>query len=800
MILKFEFKKLFSNKIINIIVLILLILNGVIFYNTQKEDNKILINNKDRYYELVNYYNNDFNGIDNFKNDLDEFSYISYVRELYLDGVDVGEDGITLITEESEILNKYNESVYSKDNDKLIVDRFLVNKLWSQINYIDSYDSFLETIENQKDDMLSVSIFNKKGTFSYNNIIKTAEDFKTLENTELKLDMEEGIISISNYYVGDIVVILIAFILCLIIFSYERETDILLLLKSTKKGRGTLIFSKICTLIISITILTIAIYGSIILLSNKLYGFGDLSRSLQSISEFRGSNLIINIEGYLKAVMGTKILTSLIIGVIFALIFQISKNLIKTYVVSAAFLVISFLAFKYISANSYINIFKNINIFTFLLTRNLLGEYTNVNIFTRPINLINIYKFFIILVVPILISINIILFIKEKEIKKKIIEFKVVEKIKIYVSNLCIPTTLFFNEFNKIIFKNKLYILFLIVLVFSYKSLNISEEISYTTEQKAYKYYLTQVSGKLDEKKIQFIEDEKYLFENTGEILEKLNEKLENKEISQKEYNNEFMKMNSKLQNYNKSFNDIYNQYLYVDNLKTEKGINGQIVDNEMIEKLFLNEESSLIKGILISVILIIFLSNMFPQEYESGAIHLIQCSRNRSKIYLYKYLISFIGFLIFYVLVYGADYINIIKEYGTIYLNAPIQSVPLYEDFPGKLNILNFLILTNAIRFIGIFLMSLFLLNISILSKSQLSTTIIGTIIIVPSVVLSMMNIKILEKLSFTNVFNLNYSLSLKNSIFTNLVYFLVLLLIVILIQGISFNSYRNKGKFYFK
>ena len=59
-------------------------------------------------------------------------------------------------------------------------------------------------------------------------------------------------------------------------------------------------------------------------------------------------------------------------------------------------------------------------------------------------------------------------------------------------------------------------------------------------------------------------------------------------------------------------------------------------------EELF-NLKSELNNGIYLSILLIIILSNIFSKEYKSGAIILIQGSKERKKLFLYKFIISYI-------------------------------------------------------------------------------------------------------------------------------------------------------------
>ena len=67
-ILKYEFKKLLGKKYRIITIVVLIFINTIYFYNTQYENNKIFIDNTDRYYELNNIYSDDLESLEEFYN------------------------------------------------------------------------------------------------------------------------------------------------------------------------------------------------------------------------------------------------------------------------------------------------------------------------------------------------------------------------------------------------------------------------------------------------------------------------------------------------------------------------------------------------------------------------------------------------------------------------------------------------------------------------------------------------------------------------------------------------------------
>ena len=78
-ILKYEFKKLFSNKAVIVCIIILSIISIFGFYNSQSKYNDILIENLDRYNELEKNYKSDQKALENLKKDLENYIMIYYM-------------------------------------------------------------------------------------------------------------------------------------------------------------------------------------------------------------------------------------------------------------------------------------------------------------------------------------------------------------------------------------------------------------------------------------------------------------------------------------------------------------------------------------------------------------------------------------------------------------------------------------------------------------------------------------------------------------------------------------------------
>ena len=85
------------------------------------------------------------------------------------------------IQSDSVIKRKYDEL---ESEEQTVYSRQL-NKIKEQLEYIIKYPENIKNIQNNADTLKSFSIFADKNSFTYNNIQKTAKDFKRVEGVPI---------------------------------------------------------------------------------------------------------------------------------------------------------------------------------------------------------------------------------------------------------------------------------------------------------------------------------------------------------------------------------------------------------------------------------------------------------------------------------------------------------------------------------------------------------------------------------------------------------------------------------------
>ncbi|MEA4824597.1 MAG: ABC transporter permease [Clostridiaceae bacterium] len=154
-----------------------------------------------------------------------------------------------LLAESGGVLEKYADSPLLTDRVARDGLSYAVHIVTGELAHITGYRSFIEDMQTRADTMLKPSIFEKKGSFSNNNIQKTPKDFAPLASLPLKLGYERGVVAVSSFRTGDLLVPVEIFIFCVYLFLHEYDTGLIRLVRTTPRGRGRTAAAKLAALV-----------------------------------------------------------------------------------------------------------------------------------------------------------------------------------------------------------------------------------------------------------------------------------------------------------------------------------------------------------------------------------------------------------------------------------------------------------------------------------------------------------------------------------------------------------------------
>lgn len=584
---KHEFMKVWKNKKFIAFFIVMFILNiGMLWYSTLENDYKPSLSSYRKLEDKLNGFN------DNEK--------LDYV-ESYYNG----------LTEESNF--EFTDS-YEKE-------KTLLKEVINELKIVCGYNEFLHKTQVEGENISDISIFNSSSgnNYSNKNIEKTVKDYSELQGIEPNFQSGKWIEVATEFYITDILIILMVCLIIYISIFYEKEKNLHAVIRVSKYGKLHTAICKLMAFQLSCIIITVIFYGGNLVYSFVNLSIPNLSYTIQSIAIFSTTTLKISISIYLLIFLISKAIVFIIIGNIMLLIAIMSCYIFIPYISIGFIMVASYTMWKVIIPTSKYAIFKYLNLVGLLDINKVFGEYLNINILNAPINL---YKLWLIFVIAFLALINIAIVIAYCRIKKIS-----VRSINFKRKKFSPHTSLFKHELYKIlIMKKGILIIVLFIMATAYLYTNNSYYIS--GGELKYNQYMKKLEGKLTSEKEEFLYKEKEKFENAEKKVEEIDKSLRDKEITMMQANALKEEYNKILSNYN-TFQKVWEKYEFI---KKHEG--SEFVYDSAYKMLFnYNDNIFKIAAILYFTVIIFVLSVVFPMEYSNSQYRILNTTLLGKKI-----------------------------------------------------------------------------------------------------------------------------------------------------------------------
>lgn len=368
-LLRYELKKLFTKRFLFIVILILLVANAFNIYNTydryHKNYNKEFSQAQWQIYKLVEgkLTQDKINKLVDYKNSLSSETKADKPIEYY-----INKDGDLAITEETlmKIKNAYQ---YSSSINELL-----------QIN--DVQKSVLQEINNDyllKEALLIENTYSKRTIDSFYNTEAYGTYF--------------------SYDFSSFLILMIIFFSTASLFSGEKETGMLSVIRSSKNGRIKLSLAKQWAVTINTVFISLVFFLCDFLMFLFCLRPRGMFSPLYAISSFEYSPLNISIFEFLLLTYTIKIFGFVIFSLISAVLSSVFDKSYMVFVADFAFLILLMFisAFK-TGLLEYINLINPINLLT---NRNMFAKFNVINIFGEPV-----FKFVVVIVCAVFFAIT----------------------------------------------------------------------------------------------------------------------------------------------------------------------------------------------------------------------------------------------------------------------------------------------------------------------------------------------------------------------------------------------------------
>ncbi len=252
--------------------------------------------------------------------------------------------------------------------------------------HVSFYGEFLNQIPEQAEKLKKTGNYQDTNTYLYRNLIKTTSDYKGLSADGIRANPSIGVKELAGYQYGIYFQLLFLFALSYFVISAERKKGLFLLTKGTRKGHLPLAAAKLFVMISASMVFGVLQECETFSFLGGLYGYGELTRKIQSVSIFRDCTVSITVLQAMLLLLASRILIGILCAVFsFFLTVSFRKEGIALLVYVAVIGLEMLLNHK-IQISSSLNAAKCINLFFAWSMKNIFGTYLNLNVFGYPID------------------------------------------------------------------------------------------------------------------------------------------------------------------------------------------------------------------------------------------------------------------------------------------------------------------------------------------------------------------------------------------------------------------------------
>lgn len=570
-------------------------------------------------------------------------------------------DFSTLLTDAKE----YREllEVHSESTPAQIVDTFSGNwsltdeeqRLLTQAEHLQSYEEYLERVQEQAHKMQASSIFNtNKDSFTYRNILKTAKDFSNCTAEGIRLGNDRAIQDWLSFSLADW--FYLAVILLLVMsFLEERKKGLAAIVRTCSAGRGKLQVARLLVLLTFCAGMTILLYYLPLGLSLCVDGgWQDWSRPIQSLAEFQKYTVQMSIAEFFIQFFFVKTICGVLLGVLlwFALSFLTRPQM--GWLATAFGLVLEYLLYTLIPAQSIFSPLREINVFSYVFTSELYVQYTNINFFGFPVGRRSLLLGLLVCVTAVLSAVTILILTRRYPFGNKDIMGRWIDRWNQIGDGLRKHFGLYGFEVYKFIFLSAGG-LFLILGFLMTQNLNCGTLAYTVNEDNIYRQYVTETQGPVTQ--------------DTYDYLAAARASLENTPIDTTDYENALDRLEETIENLEDGAWLVY-------------------------EPMFMNcygLESSITQrqnALLSYIFLVVCLSPLFTCEQNGDLRKILRSTPSgRNKVFWTKYAVALTLVLIVWLRVMCEEWRLSVNYMGEVIASAPSNSISLTQGFAGTVN-----------------------------------------------------------------------------------------------------------------
>ena len=685
----------------------------------------------------------------------------------------------------------YESGEYLKYTYRLQSESSLNRRLLEQIQQVENHRTTLETAIEDAKLKTSMSIFSKPGTFDHSSQLATVEKLESLLHIEPQYDISDGVIQSQNSAVTDLICLMLILFLCTEMVVAEQKNGMLPILRTTRKGRMSLIVSKVVAVFVLTLLVTCALWGANSMYCGITFGFGDLTRPVQSLVGYTTSTMEISVGCFMVLRFLLKWMLYAFVGLLCLIFGLLLGGAMPTWMAVGGFLCIEYILAQ-IPVVSAWNLLKYMNLSNLIFTSNWLSEYRNLNLFGQPAEVLTAsYVLLAVLVVGGAL-LSCFLFCKRNICALPI------PKLKFgwpkWLPRPGKSTALFGHESWKLMIECGA---LLVLLLFVFLNVQTPDYVTFTSNDLYYKNYMLSMEGPVGEKTDAYLEAEYARFQGIRTEIAELNRIYSEGKISSTELSILTSPLSRQLEA-EKILDEMVLPQIKRAKAMAAEGKECWLLYNVGYEYLFglaSHHDKTGAAALLLTGIILCF-SNVYPLETTTGMLPLLNTyKRGRRETAVTKLLLCGMVTVVLFVLTQIPDYWYVLQNYDFLALSAPLCSMEAFGTWGDGISVLGGLVIFEALRLMTALSVMAIVMAVCLWTKNQIVTMSASAGVILLPLLLHLLDITFLNKVSFYLPLNGAGLLAYQESAVKALLYYGIVLLIG---TGCIFFTFHYVGQGY--
>lgn len=641
----------------------------------------------------------------------------------------------------------YESGQYLCYSTNLFQERTAVRSALREMERIQNHQSILETAIAAAKLKMSFSIFAQKNSFTYRSQQAVVERLEQRMHIKPSFDVSEGVLFSQNAPVTDLLALMLIIYICVEIIVTEHKNGMLPILRATQEGRLPLILAKVAAVWILILVIVVSMWGTNLVYSAGLYGLGDLSRPVQSLTGFSASTLEMSVGNYMVLFFLLKWVLYATVGIGCMVLCLMLQNTPAVWLSVGGFLCVEYVLWQTVPAVSAWSFFKYCNIGCLIFGADWILEYRDLNVLGYPVPIFSGCG-----------GLTAVLFVVGTvSLCRQFCNRRV--RVPVY-RPVCLiwPQWLPRPGQSTVLFGHELWKLLIecgtlaVLILFAAINLQEPRTVTYGTEDLYYKNYMETLAGPMNLEKDAFLEQEAQRFADVHRQLQQLEQSYAEGKITQDDM--EILQQPLKrVLEAEKVLVEKVSTHIHFVKSQLVKGKSAWVIYEPGYEYLFgLDPQHSkaATAAILIAGIILSF-ANLYPLETATGMESLLNVyNRGRKNTAWSKVGICLLLTVILYGIAQIPEYWYVAKNYGFPSVTAPLCSLRGFAAWSDKVSILGGIFIFEGLRLMSAMTVALIVLMVCQWTRNQLLAISTSVGVLLLPLLIHLMGVDFLDIFSF--------------------------------------------------